>query len=174
MTVKLSLITGLAAGILYAAGLFISYQSGTAALSGFLSAYAMLPLVLLVIGAGAVWLRRRQQPEADMKELLKYAFLAYFIFELCYAFANLGLFRWIDPTANDQVLQYLLSETERKMKNGQGSAEKLEEIKKMAAAASGPMAYTQVLIGLGQQLIVDFIKSLFIATITKRTIQPRQ
>ena len=173
-TGKLSLITGLGAGVLYTAGLLISHQMGTEALSAFLSAYAFLPLVLIIIGLGAVWLRKNFSPAPELKELLKYAFLAYFILELCYALSNLLVFRWMDPEANDAVMKYLYAQTEQKLKDGQGGKEKLEAIKKMADSVKGPISYTQVLIGMGQQLIVDFIKSLFIATITKQTIQPKQ
>ena len=80
----------------------------------------------------------------------------------------------MDPEANDAVMKYLYAQTEQKLKDGQGGKEKLEAIKKMADSVKGPITYTQVLIGMGQQLIVDFIKSLFIATITKQTIQPKQ
>ncbi|MFT4024611.1 MAG: DUF4199 domain-containing protein [Flavihumibacter sp.] len=173
MRLKLSLLTGLGAGALYAAGLIISHQSGTAALAAFRSAYTFLPLVIVIIGLGAVWLRRNEKPAPEVKDLLKYAFLAYTVFELCYALSSLTVFRWMDPAASENLANFLYRQTEEKLKNGQGSAEKLEEIKKIADSVKGPMTYIQVLIGMGQDLIIDFLKSLFIATITKRTIQPR-
>lgn len=173
MIVRLALYIGAAAGLLYTAALFLSYRSGISALSGFLSGYALLPVVLLLVGAGAIWLRKNERPVPEVRDLIKYAFLAYAIFEVIYAIANLTLFRWVAPTANDEVLQFLLASTEKKFRDGGGSQEKLDEIRKMADSAKGPMSYTQVLIGMGQQLIVDFLKSLFIATITKQTIQPK-
>lgn len=170
---RIALLAGLSAGLIYAAGLFISYRSGISAMAGFLNAYTWIPIALLLVGAGACWLRINVIPVPGLKELLQYAFLAYFIYELCYASATYGLFGWFDPTANDQLVQHLLMETKQKLGDNSSGSQRMEAIKALADTTKGPLTIDQTIKGMAQQLILDFLKSLFIATITKQIIQPK-
>ena len=168
MNKKLALITGSAAGLLYTVALFISWKLGIGSLAVFMTWYTYLPLIFLIIAGGAVWLRYNSTT-FDFKTALQYAVLAYFIFELLYAAANYGLFALVDKEANSLVIQQLLDESVRKMKATGVNEDKISAAKTQAESMKGPLTFSQVLLGFGQNMILNFIKSIFIATITKQT-----
>ncbi|KIC93856.1 DUF4199 domain-containing protein [Flavihumibacter solisilvae] len=168
MNKKIALITGSGAGLLYAIALFIFWKLGMGALAGFMTWYTYLPLIFLIIAGGAVWLRYNSIT-FDFKTALQYAVLAYFIFELLYAVANYSLFALVDREANSLVIQQLLDESVKKMKSAGANEDKINAAKAQAESMKGPLTFSQVLLGFGQNMILNFIKSIFIATITKQT-----
>jgi hypothetical protein len=170
MMVKMALITGTTAGLLYASLLFITRSYGVAALASFLTIYAWLPAVFLLIGAGAWWLKIKLLPPPDFKTLLQYGLLAYLIFELLYAAANYGLFGLSDLKLNDQLVQHLLDVTTAKLLKGGAGKDQLNAVRELADAGRSPLTLKQTVIGLGQNMLIDFLKCLLIATITKQNI----
>jgi hypothetical protein len=170
MTRKLSLITGATAGLLYSALLFICWKSGIGSLATFLTVYAWLPAVLLIIGAGAWWLNSRNPNAYDFKSILQYAILAYLIFEMLYAASNYSLFGILDKKLNDQLVQHLLNSTKEKLLNGGAGKDQINAVEDLADAGRMPLTLKQTALGLGQNMLIDFLKSLFIATITKQFI----
>lgn len=168
MTRKLSLITGATAGLLYAALLFTTWRAGIGAMATFLTIYTYMPAVLLIIGGGAWWLKTNLPEEPDFKTILQYAVLAYLVFELIYAAANYSLFGVLDKTLNNELVEHLLTTTRAKLANGGAGKDQIEAVEEMADAGRLPLTLKQTAIGLGQNMLVDFLKSLFIATITKQ------
>jgi hypothetical protein len=166
MTRKISLITGATAGLLYSALLIICWKSGIESLATFLTVYAWLPAVLLIIGAGAWWLRNNAPDLPDFKSTLQYALLAYLVFELFYAASNFTLFGVLDKKLNDQLVQHLLDSTKAKLLNGGAGKDQIDAVEDLANAGRLPLTLKQTAIGLGQNMLIDFLKSLFIATIT--------
>ncbi|GAO45313.1 DUF4199 domain-containing protein [Flavihumibacter petaseus] len=171
---RVALITGVSLGLLYGIVLFATYQAGIPVMASFLNIYTWFPLIIVPVGAVAWWLRRNLVPVPDLKELLQYAFLAYVVYEVLYAMCTYGLFGLYDRTANDQLIRHLLAQTEAKMAGQQVPKEKLDEIRKLAGSEKGPLTIRKVLLGFGTNLVLDFIKSLFIATITKQTVHPKR
>ncbi len=170
---RLSLLTGGIAGLLYAALLVITYRLGIPAMANFLNLFTWTPLVLIPVAAGAWWLRKNEVPAPDFRALMKYALLAYLVFELIYAVATYGLFSWHDPAANDKLLQHLLDEKLRQLADQKADPSRIKAIEEMADSAKGTVGLKQVVLGFGQNLILDFFKSLLIASITKQTVQPK-
>ncbi|ULQ53907.1 DUF4199 family protein [Flavihumibacter fluvii] len=168
MTKKLSLITGATAGLLYAAILFATWRAGIATMASFLTIYTYLPAVLFIIGAGAWWLKTNLPEEPDFKTFLQYALLAYLVFELLYAAANYSLFGVLDKSLNNKLVEHLLATTRTKLLNGGAGKDQLEAVEDLANTGRLPLTLKQTAIGLGQNLVIDFLKSLFIATITKQ------
>lgn len=170
MTRKLSLITGATAGFLYSALLFICWKSGINAVASFLTIYAWLPAVIAIIGAGAWWLNSNNPNATDFKSILQYALLAYLVFELFYAASNYSLFGILDKKLNDQLVQHLLDSTKEKLLKGGAGKDQINAVEDLADAGRMPLTLKQTAIGLGQNMLIDFLKSLFIATITKQYI----
>jgi len=168
MTRNLSLITGATAGLLYVVLLFICWKSGMAALASFLTIYTWVPAVLLIIGFGAWWLHSQDTVSTDFKAILQYALLAYLVFELIYAASNYSLFGLLDKKLNDQLVQYLLDSTKARLEKGGAGKDQITAVEDLADAGRLPLTIKQTAIGLGQNLLIDFLKSLFIATITKQ------
>ncbi|MBZ5856229.1 DUF4199 family protein [Flavihumibacter profundi] len=170
---KLSLLTGAAAGFLYAAVLFITWKSGISALANFLTFYTWTPIILLIIGGTAWWLKNRSGILTGFKAILQYALLAYLVFEIIYAAANYGLFGVLDKQLNDQLVQHLLDSTREKLQRGGAGKDQIASVEDLANAGRLPLTIKQTIIGLGQNMLIDFLKCLFIATITKQNITPK-
>ena len=168
MTKMLSLLTGSIAGLLYAACLFISWKGGINALAGFLSFYTWAPIIVLIIGGGAWWFISRNKLSPEFSLVLQYALLAYLVFELWYAASNFSLFGWLDKELNNQLVQHLLDSTKSRLQNGGAGKDQLRTIEELAESGRSPLTIRQTAIGLGQNLLMDFLKCLFIATITKQ------
>jgi hypothetical protein len=170
---KLSLITGAAAGLLYTLLLFITWKSGVPALAAFLTYYTWTPVVFLIVLGGAWWIKNRIEPLADLKKVLQYALLAYLIYECLYAVSNYGLFGVLDKKLNDQLVQHLWDGDKAKMVEQGSSKERIDAAAELADSARAPLTPKMVVQGFGQNMLLDFIKCLFIATITKQTNQQK-
>lgn len=167
---KFSLIIGVVAGLLYLTGLFVSYSMGVPSLGDFLTWYTWLPVIFLLVLGGAWFLRTQSAEPLDLKPMLQYALLAYLIYELIYAGANYYLFAVKDRGLNDRLVEHLLKNSTAKMLEKGAGKDQIEAASDMADSARAPLTFMQLLIGFGQNMILHFIKSIIIATITKQTI----
>lgn len=167
---KFSLIIGVVAGLLYIAGLFVSYSMGVPSLAGFLTWYTWLPVIFLLVLGGAWWLRTKSEEAPDFKPMLQYALLAYLIYELIYGGATYYLFAVKDRELNDRLVEHLLKNSTAQMLEKGAGKDQIEAARELADSARAPLTFMQLLIGFGQNMILHFIKSIIIATITKQTI----
>ena len=165
---KTSLIVGLLAGFLFVAGLMISYEMGIASLGSFLTWYTWLPVIFIVVLAGAWYIRTRSAEPLDLKPMLQYALLAYFLYELIYAGANYYLFAFKDRELNNKLVEYLWQNSAKQMAEKGAGKDQIEAAAELANSARVPLTFMQILIGFGQNMILHFIKSVIIATITKQ------
>ncbi|MBC6489437.1 DUF4199 domain-containing protein [Flavihumibacter stibioxidans] len=165
-----SLIIGVVAGLLYTAGLFVSYSMGVPSLGDFLTWYTWLPVVFLLVLGGAWWLRTQSAEAPDFKPMLQYALLAYLIYELIYGGVTYYLFAVKDRGLNDRLVEHLLKNSTEKMLEKGAGKDQIEAATEMADSHRAPLTFMQLLIGFGQNMILHFIKSIIIATITKQTI----
>lgn len=165
---KFALLTGAIAGTLFAASLFISWQMGINSLAGFHKMYAFLPAIFLIVLAAAWWLQQRQGWQLEMKHIIRFSFLSYIVFEVFYFFANYLLFDIIDPSAYPRLVDTLNQQDVAKLRAEGAPEDKIEETIRMGEYAKESLGFGQRMIGIGQALILDFIKSVIIGTIIKQ------
>lgn len=148
--------------------LFLSWRMGIDSLAGFHKVYAFLPLVFLMVFFMAWKLQQKLLWQLEMKQVIRFAFLSYIIFEMFYALANYLLFEVIDTSAYPQLVDRLNQLDVARLRAEGAPEEKIREIIKMGEFAKQPMGFGQRMIGIGQALIMDFIKSIIIGTIIKQ------
>lgn len=165
-----ALLTGAAAGLAYAITLFVTWKSGVPVLANFLTFYTYTPIILLAIGGTAWWLAVKSGMELSFRDVLQFCLLAYLVYELAYAVSNYSLFAKLDPQLNSELVDHLLETTRKKLESNGAGKDQKEAVEDLANAGRAPLTLMQTLIGLGQNMLIDFLKSLFIATITKQNI----
>lgn len=163
-----ALLTGGLLGALFTIGLFVSWKIGIDAMVAFHKYYALLPLVFLATLGSAYWLQHREAWTIDWKQIIRFALLSYVIFEVFYAVANYLLFDIVDPGAYLRMVDTLNKEDVERLKLANAPDEKIQELIKMGEYAKQPITWVQRMVGIGQNLIMDFIKSFLIGFIIKQ------
>lgn len=165
-----ALLTGAITGIAYAAILLITWKSGVPVLADFLTLYTYTPIIFLAIGGTAWWLAVKSGQDFSFREILQFCLLSYLVYELAYAAANFSLFGILDKKLNNELVEHLLETTRKKLESNGAGKDQKEAVEDLANAGRAPLTLMQTIIGLGQNMLIDFLKSLFIATITKQNI----
>ncbi|KYP15897.1 DUF4199 family protein [Flavihumibacter sp. CACIAM 22H1] len=163
-----AITTGVILGLLFTGLLFFSWQLGIDQMVAFHKYYALLPLVFLTVLGAAYWVQHRNNWSIDWKLVIRFAFLSYILFEIFYAIANYLLFDIVDPSAYLRMVDTLNKEDVERLRAGNAPKEKIEELIKMGEYAKQPITWIQRLVGIGQNLILDFIKSFLIGFIIKQ------
>ncbi|HEY8397697.1 MAG TPA: DUF4199 domain-containing protein [Flavihumibacter sp.] len=163
-----ALLTGSILGLLFIAGLFISWSMGLDALVNFHKYYAFLPLIFLATLGSAVWLQKRNDWTIDWKLIIRFAFLSYLIYEIGYAIGNYILFDIVDPAAYLRMVDSLNAADVERLREANAPEEKIQELKKMGEYAKQPLTWIQRITAIGQNLILDFIKSAIIGFVIKQ------
>ena len=127
-------------------------------------------VVILLIGAG-LWWRQGYMP---FKRGVQYAFLAYVIYELGYALVNVVIYDILDKGFNHGVIvTSLQKELAQSVKMGLTTEQIKDTLATEEAHPSGPITFLQLLLGFGQSLLFDFIKSMLVAlAIQKKLTAP--
>ncbi len=163
-----ALLTGALLGILFTALLFLFWNQGIDAMVTFHKYYAMLPLVFLAMLGAALLVEYKNNWTIDWKIIIRFVLLSYFIYELIYAIANYLLFDIVDPSSYLRMVDTLNQEDVQRLKEANAPADKIDQLKKMGEYAKQPITWVQRLVGIGQNLILDFIKSFIIGFIIKQ------
>jgi hypothetical protein len=159
---------GLIAGLIELALMYGSYYGG---MDTFLSVKVVsrfIPYTLILLLLGALSLRKKRSNYLTLKEGLQFAFLAYIIAELMSAAGTYILYNMIDPELTRKSLT-LGAERTRIMleKLNTPKAEIDQEIAKIRAG-NETTGLKQIVMGMGYELIFDFMKSMIIAFLMKR------
>lgn len=163
-----ALLTGTLLGLLFTGILFFSWKQGIDFMVSFHKYYALLPLVFLSVLGAAYFIEQKQNWAIDWKLIIRFAFLSYIIYEIFYALANYLLFDIVDPSAYLRMVDTLNQEDVQRLKEANAPEEKIKELIKMGEYAKQPITWIQRLVAIGQNLILDFIKSVLIGFIIKQ------
>jgi Na+/H+-dicarboxylate symporter len=163
-----SLLTGVILGLVFTGLLFFSWNQGIGTMVSFHKYYALLPLVFLSVAGAAFLIQKKENWAIDWKLIIRFAFLSYIIFEIFYALANYLLFDIVDPSAYLRMVDQLNREDVQRLKEANAPEEKIRELIKMGEYAKQPITWVQRLVGIGQNLILDFIKSVLIGFLIKQ------
>lgn len=163
-----ALLTGGILGLLFTGLLFFFWNLGIDEMVAFHKYYAVLPIIFIAVLAAAYLLEYRNNWSIDWKLIIRFAMLSYIVFEIFYAIANYLLFDIVDPSAYLRMVDTLNKEDVERLKAGNAPKERIEELIKMGEYAKQSITWIQRLVGIGQNLILDFIKSFLIGFIIKQ------
>jgi hypothetical protein len=117
-------------------------------------------VVILLIVAG-LWWRQGYMP---FKRAVQYAFLALVLYEIGYALVNVAIYDIIDKGFNHQmIVTSLQKELVSAGRMGLSTDQIKDTLAKELAHPSGPLTFFQLLLGFGQSLLFDFVKSMLVA-----------
>ena len=164
---------GIAFAVIYGAFTFATWGKGVQAYVAGLpyATFAWGPAtILILIATGFAY---RKQNNLAFVDALRFAFLAYVIYEVGYALVNVVIYNFIDKGFNHTMtLASLQKDLTDSMKRGLPLDDINKSIADENAHPSGPFTAIQVLLGLGQGLIWSFMKAMFVALVIRK--QPKQ
>lgn len=165
---KYAINYGVIAGLVYCLCSTIGWVMGTSAYAGFLMIYTWAPVIFILIFMGAFQYRKQLGGFLTFKEILKYAFLAYIIYEIIYMIYFVLLYQVIDTSLNQKVLQETLSKTRTFMQNMGASDSDIDKAMDQAREKGDVSVFKQVFLGFGLAIVYDFVKAAIIAGIVKK------
>lgn len=168
----LGVVLGMFFTVVYGAVSLVTWRQGVDTYVSFLPwmKFGWETLVFLIlIGAGLIM---RKGP-LSFKSALQYAFLAYLLYEVGYGFFNILIYNFLQKGFNHLVtvesLNRLITQSER---IGAPVEQAKDSLAKELAHPSGPLTFLQLLLGFGQSLLFDFVKSMLIAVAIQKKVAP--
>jgi hypothetical protein len=164
---------GLLFALVYGAYSIATFRAGVAVYVDFLpyATFLWIPLMAVVLGAaGWIWRRRSSLEELSFQKALKYAFLAYVLYELGYLLVNVVIYDILDKGFNHAMaLTSLEKRVAQELQFG-GKVDGMtgDQLTYEKAHPSGPLSVFQVLLGFSLALVKDFILSMLIALAIRR------
>lgn len=160
---------GLAASILYILLLFGSWAIGIAVFVKVSAIYKLLPVIIILLLIFGFQLRKQNGGFILLAEVLKFAFLAYVIYELVYAASNYLLYSVIDKGLSSKVLAASEGQTRTFLKMlGMPQASIDDSIEQAKSSNTSGMSWGQLIMGFGGGLILDFILGIGVAAIVQK------
>lgn len=164
----LGIILGIFFTIVYGAVSLVTWHQGVVTYVSFLPwmKFGWETLVFLIlIGVG---LASRKGP-LGFKSALKYAFVAYLIYEAGYAFSNILIYNILQKDFNHlETVESLTRLVQQSERLGAPVDQVKDSLSKELAHPSGPLTFLQLLLGLGQSILFDFVKSMLIAVVIQK------
>jgi hypothetical protein len=169
----LGIFVGLFFGIVYGTFAFISGHAGVASVARYQNISTFYPVILAtLVLLGLYWRKSNGSKVLTFLEALQYAFIAYVIFELILLVVNITLFNVMDPTLYDKTVLYNLNEKLNFAQTHNAPSDAIKEIQdsidNTTAHPQKGMSAIQILIGLGQDLVVSFIKAMLVGFVLQK------
>jgi hypothetical protein len=165
----LGILMGIGFVLLFAALSVLYWKAGVEAYYTFLHYSTFIPWMAVGL-ALACWLwRQKSGPYVTFLSALQFFFVAYLIYELGYALVTVVLYDALDKTLYYRVLDYSL--TQKKLQYIQQHLpivqiqDALDDARKHSQEG---VTTKQVILGFGQNLLLDFVKSLLLAIVLQR------
>lgn len=169
LSLRQSIITGVVAGIIFAALSFGTYYTSLDSFFSFKMIYNVLPIATIIIIIMGFNLRKKLGGFMSFKEVLQFAMVAYLSFEIISAITNYLLFVVLDPALTEKMKNKGLQFAQQMLAN---SGKSQEEIDKGLGAARNQKETTEfkrnIFLGFGMYLVLDFLLSMLIAVIIKK------
>lgn len=162
---------GIIAGVINAIVHFALWKTGAATYFKMIGIYKFIPIFTILFFVAAMQLRKKLAGYISFQEGLKFAFMAFVIFEVLVGVTNFTLFNIIDPGFQEKVGAEAIKMS-RELALKMGGAEAAKEMDKnmdaQLAAAKDKLGFAKIAMGIGLMLVWDFILSLLIAVIVKK------
>lgn len=168
---SLGIILGISFSIVYAAISLGTWHAGVDTYVAYLPymTFIWTPLTIVLAIAGGLL---KREGYLSFKRALQYAFLAFVVYEVGYGIVNVVIYDILDKTWNHQVslvsLQNLLAKS---IKLGLSTDQISDSLAKEKANPSGPLTFMGILIGFGQGILMDFVKSMVVALVIQRRVK---
>lgn len=159
---------GLISGLLFAALTFIFWTFDIHTYVKFLTLYTWIPAIFITILVGGFMFRKGVGGYLTFQEGLKYAFLAFVIYELIYALVTYLLYNILDPELTMRVFDIVSDQTRSMMEKFGANEEQIEDAMQKAKEQAKETTIKQVILGLGMGLVYSFVKGCIIAVIIKK------
>lgn len=164
----LALLTGALLGVVFIACLLLSWNISLQAMVQFHKVYAYTPVIFVATLGAAIWIERKHGWTIDWRQIIRFAFLSYLVYELFYATGNYLLFDVVDPEAYIRMVDSLNKEEIARLEAAGAPAERIQEVQKLRLAAIEPVTWVQRMVSIGQNLILHFFKACLIGFIIKQ------
>jgi hypothetical protein len=170
----LAVCLGVFCVIVYGGFTLGTWSAGVDTYTNFLpyATFAWVPFMMILLGFSCwAWWRNGPGEVFPFQSALKFAFIAYIIYELGYALVNILIYNVLDKGYNHTAtLARLQKDLNDSAKMGLPLDEIKDSIAKENASPSGPFTFFQILLGFGLGVIIDFLKSMLIGIAVQRLI----
>jgi hypothetical protein len=167
---RLAVYLGIIFVIVYSWSGYFAWSRGIDVFAVYMRLSLFIPLIfvtLIVLG----WYHRQQnaEPYLSFKQGLQFAFIAYMIFEVGMLVFNITLYNFVDKTLYFKLEEYNLLQTQAGLVKmhieDKSVADALDKVRKDPIK---DLTVMQILIGVGQDVIWYFLKSMGVGIILQR------
>jgi hypothetical protein len=127
-----------------------------------------IPYIIILLLFGALTLRKKRGNYLTLKEGLQFAFLAYIIAELMSAAGTYILYNVTDPELTRKSLALGEERTREMLEKLNTPKNEIDQEIAKIRKGSQTTGLKQIIMGMGYELIFDFLKSMIIAFLMKR------
>ena len=163
-----SIIAGIISAVIYVLFSFGTYYTSINSYVVFSYIYALLPVIMILLIIMGFRLRKQLGGYIDFKEMLQFAFVAYLIYEIAVAVTTYILFVVIDPQLTRKMLDMTMQYTTDMMKRFGAPQAQIDETIAKSHKNQETTGRQNILLGIGINLVWDFIKSLLVAVMVKK------
>ncbi len=163
-----SIIAGIISAIIYGAFSFGTYYTSVNSYVSFSYIYALLPVIMILLIVMGFRIRKQFGGYLSFKEVLQFAFMAYVIYEIVVAITTYLLFVVIDPQLTRKMLDITMKYTADMMKRFGAPQTQIDDAIAKSHKQQETTGNKNILLGIGINLVWDFIKSLLVAVIVKK------
>jgi hypothetical protein len=165
----LGILLGISFVLLFGLLSFIYWKKGVEIYYSFLHYSTFIPWLAGILAA-ACWLwTRKNGPYLPFLDALQFFFVAYLIYELGYALITVLLYDILDKTLYYRVLEFSLNQKMGEYLQQHQPVVQLQDALDSARKNSGEgVTAKQLTLGFGQNLLLDFVKSLLLAIVLQK------
>lgn len=162
--IKFGLINGMLALLL----LFGSYYMGFNAFANMQFIDNFLPYMMIILIIAGFQIRKQNGGYLPFKEAIQFTFLSYVIAAFLTAVGTYVLFVLIDQSLTDRLFRAGIEKNRILMERMHASKEDIEKFLEDAAKNKSETNLKNIFLGLGIELIKDFVISMVIAIIIRK------
>jgi len=159
---------GVLNGILGLSLMYGSYYLGFDAFAKMQFFGRFIPYMMLILILAGLQLRKRNGGYLPFKDAIKFSFLAYVIASIIMAIGTYILFAVVDPGLTERLFQTGIEQKRQMMLAANSSKEEMAELMKEAANGPTDTNIKTIFLGLGQDLILDFVFAMLITIIIRK------
>lgn len=162
------LILGSSAGLLSTLVMFICWKLGYEQIANYQFYEKFVPLVFIIFLVGGFQLRKNND-SFNFKQALQYSFSSYILHALIVAVATYFLYNVIDKNLTQHTLNIAVTRLQKSMQAFGATQKEIDEMTKNTIESAGDTGFKRIFYGFGTGLVIDFIKSLILAAIVKKS-----
>ena len=161
--------------LLFAIGSYVCWKAGLSNFVTFLKWSTWAPIMFIGLPVVCFLWRQKNGFYLSFLEALQFFFVAYLVYEIGYALVNIVLYDVLDKTLYSRALQFNLEQLKASLQQMNQSVVSVQsEIDQAKADPFKGVSVKQLLLGFGQNLVMDFVKSLLLGIVLKEKARPFQ